>query len=73
MFYAMRSLEDGDTYEYILMPSFLSSGNSEFAPRFVVETFISISLFFTSLLIGLRLLIVTLKPGCNAESSVGAE
>jgi hypothetical protein len=55
------------------MPSFLSSGNSEFAPRFVVETFISISLFFTSLLIGLRLLIVTLKPGCNAESSVGAE
>ena len=72
MFYAMRSLEDGDTYEYILMPSFLSSGNSEFAPRFVVETFISISLFFTSLLIGLRLLIVLLKPGSNVEASVEA-
>ena len=72
MFYAMRSLEDGDTYEYILMPSFLSSGNSEFAPRFVVETFISISLFFTSLLIGLRLLIVLLNPGSNVEASVEA-
>lgn len=73
MFYAMRSLEDGDTYEYILMPSFLSSGNGEFAPRFVVEIFIAVSLFFTSLLIGLRLFIVILKPGCNVESSVGVK
>ena len=70
---AMRSLEDGDTYEYILIPGFLSSGGEEFAPRFVVETFIALSLFFTSLLIALRLLIVILKPGLNAEASVGAE
>ena len=73
MFYAMRSLEDGDTYEYILMPGFLSSSGEEFAPRFVVETFIALSLFFTSLLIALRLLIVVLKPGLNAEASVGVE
>jgi TRAP-type C4-dicarboxylate transport system permease small subunit len=68
MFYAMRSLEDGDTYEYILMPSFFSDGSSEFAPRFIIETFIALSLFFTSLLIGLRLLIVLSKPGSNAEA-----
>ena len=73
MFYAMRSLEDGDTYEYILMPEFLSADHGEFAPRFVVETFIALSLFFTSLLIGLRLLIVMFRPGTNAESSVGVE
>jgi TRAP-type C4-dicarboxylate transport system permease small subunit len=72
MFYAMRSLEDGDTYEYILMPSFISYGTSNFAPRFVVETFIALSLFFTSLLIGLRLLLVVLKPGLSAEASVQA-
>jgi hypothetical protein len=72
MFYAMRSLEDGDTYEYILMPSFISYGSSEFAPRFVVETFIALSLFFTSLLIGLRLLLVALKPGLSAEETVQA-
>jgi TRAP-type C4-dicarboxylate transport system permease small subunit len=72
MFYAMRSLEDGDTYEYILMPSFISYGFSEFAPRFVVETFIALSLFFTSLLIGLRLLLVALKPGLSAEETVQA-
>ena len=51
MFYAMRSLEDGDTYEYILMPGFLSSGGEEFAPRFVVETFIALSLFFLNLVV----------------------
>jgi len=67
MFYAMRSLEDGDTYEYILIPSFLSSGTGEFAPRFVVETFIAISLFFTSFLISLRLLILASRPGTSAE------
>jgi TRAP-type C4-dicarboxylate transport system permease small subunit len=72
MFYAMRSLEDGDTYEYILMPSFISYGTSNFAPRFVVETFIALSLFFTSLLIGLRLLLVVLKPGLSAEATVQA-
>ena len=72
-FYAMRALEDGDTYEYILMPSFLSSGKEEFAPRFVVETFIALSLYFTSLLIVIRLLIVIFKPGLNAEASVGTE
>ena len=70
MFYAMRSLEDGDTYEYILMPSFVSYGTSEFAPRFIVDTFIALSLYFTSFLIALRLLIVVLKPGFNAEDSV---
>ena len=73
MFYAMRSLEDGDTYEYILIPSFLSYGTSDVAPRFIVETFIALSLYFTSFLIVLRLLIVVLKPGLNAEDSVGAE
>ena len=67
MFYAMRSLEDGDTYEYILIPSFLSSGAGEFAPRFIVETFIAISLFFTSFLISLRLLILASRPGTSAE------
>ena len=67
MFYAMRSLEDGDTYEYILKPSFLSSGAGEFAPRFIVETFIAISLFFTSFLISLRLLILASRPGTSAE------
>ena len=73
MFYAMRSLEDGDTYEYILMPSFVSYGTNEFAPRFIVDTFIALSLYFTSFLIALRLLIVVLKPGLNAEDSVGVE
>jgi len=72
LFYAMRSLEDGDTYEYILMPSFLSDGSGEFAPRFIVETFIALSLFFTSLLIALRLLIVISKPGSNAEAGLEA-
>ena len=69
MFYAMRSLEDGDTYEYILMPAFLSSQTEINAPRFIIETFIAISLFLTSFLISLRLLIVASKPGSSAHFS----
>ncbi|MGB0635733.1 MAG: TRAP transporter small permease [Paracoccaceae bacterium] len=67
MFYANRSFEDGDTYEYILKPSFITFGDSKFAPRFIVETFIAISLFFTSFLIFLRLILVLLKPGSSPE------
>ena len=67
MFYANRSFEDGDTYEYILKPSFITFGDSKFAPRFIVETFIAISLFFTSFLIFLRLILLLSKPGSSPE------
>jgi TRAP-type C4-dicarboxylate transport system permease small subunit len=69
MFYANRSLEDGDVYEYILMPAFLSDGKSQFAPKFIIETFMGISLYFTSFLICLRLALVASKPGSSAEFS----
>jgi TRAP-type C4-dicarboxylate transport system permease small subunit len=66
---AMRSLEDGDTYEYILAPSFLARANSEFLPKVYVDTFIAISIYFTVFMIALRFLLVLLKPGSSAESS----
>ena len=67
MFYANRSFEDGDTYEYILKPSFITFGDSKFAPRFIIETFIAISLFFTSFLIFLRLILLLSRPGSSPE------
>ena len=66
---AMRSLEDGDTYEYILAPSFLARENSEFLPKVYVDTFIAISIYFTVFMIALRFLLVLLKPGSSAEST----
>ncbi|MDB4220070.1 hypothetical protein N9791_00900, partial [bacterium] len=67
MFYANRSWEDKDTYEYILVPSFLSSEENQFVPKYIVDYFIAISVFFTSLLVCLRLIIVASKPGSSAE------
>ena len=66
---AMRSLEDGDTYEYIIAPSFLARPNSEFLPKVYIDTFIAVSIYFTVFMIALRFLLVLLKPGSNAESS----
>jgi len=66
---AMRSLEDGDTYEYIIAPSFLARPNSEFLPKVYIDTFIAVSIYFTVFMIALKFLLVLLKPGSNAESS----
>jgi len=66
---AMRSLEDGDTYEYILAPSFLARPNSEFLPKVYIDTFIAVSIYFTVFMIALKFLLVLLKPGSSAESS----
>ena len=66
---AMRSLEDGDTYEYILAPAFLARENSEFLPKVYIDTFIAFSIYFTVFMIALKFLLVLLKPGTSAESS----
>ena len=66
---AMRSLEDGDTYEYIIAPAFLARPNSEFLPKVYIDTFIAVSIYFTVFMIALKFLLVLLKPGSNAESS----
>ena len=66
---AMRSLEDGDTYEYIIAPSFLARENSEFLPKVYIDTFIAVSIYFTVFMIALKFLLVLLKPGSSAESS----
>ena len=66
---AMRSLEDGDTYEYIIAPSFLARPNSEFLPKVYIDTFIAVSIYFTVFMIALKFILVLLKPGSNAESS----
>ena len=64
---AMRSLEDGDTYEYIIAPSFLARKNSEFLPKVYLDTFIAVSIYFTVFMIYLKFVLVLLKPGSNAE------
>tara|TARA_B100001113_G_scaffold205720_1_gene168685 strand:- start:47 stop:613 length:567 start_codon:yes stop_codon:yes gene_type:complete len=66
---AMRSLEDGDTYEYIISPSFLARENSEFLPKVYIDTFIAVSIYFTVFMIYLKLFLVLLKPGTSAEMS----
>ena len=66
---AMRSLEDGDTYEYIIAPSFLAKENSEFIPKVYIDTFIALSIYFTVLMIILRFILVLFRPGSNAEDS----
>ena len=58
---AMRSLEDGDTYEYIIAPSFLARPNSEFLPKVYIDTFIAVSIYFTVFMIALKFLLVLLK------------
>tara|TARA_B100000427_G_C15364809_1_gene531566 strand:- start:109 stop:690 length:582 start_codon:yes stop_codon:yes gene_type:complete len=65
---AMRSLEDGDTYEYILAPSFLAKENSEFLPKVYIDTFIAISIYFTVLMIAIKFILVLFKPGTSAEA-----
>ena len=65
---AMRSLEDGDTYEYILAPSFLARENSEFLPKVYIDTFIAISIYFTVLMIAIKFILVLFKPGTSAEA-----
>ena len=66
---AMRSLEDGDTYEYIISPSFLARENSEFLPKVYIDTFIAVSIYFTVFMIYLKFFLVLLKPGTSAEMS----
>ena len=66
---AMRSLEDGDTYEYIIAPEFLARENSEFLPKVYIDTFIAVSIYFTVFMIYLKLFLVLLKPGTSAEMS----
>ena len=66
---AMRSLEDGDTYEYIIAPEFLARENSEFLPKVYIDTFIAVSIYFTVFMIYLKLFLVFLKPGTSAEMS----
>ena len=66
---AMRSLEDGDTYEYIIAPEFLARKNSEFLPKVYIDTFIAVSIYFTVFMIYLKLFLVLLKPGTSAEMS----
>ena len=66
---AMRSLEDGDTYEYIIAPSFLAKENSEFLPKVYIDTFIALSIYFTVLMIILRFILVLFRPGTSAEDS----
>ena len=51
---AMRSLEDGDTYEYIIAPSFLARENSEFLPKVYLDTYIAVSIYFTVFMIYLK-------------------
>ena len=63
---AMRSLEDGDTYEYIIAPSFLAKENSEFLPKVYIDTFIALSIYFTVLMIILRFILVLFKNGLCA-------
>ena len=72
-FYAMRSLEDKDTYEYIFKPKFLQSEYNRHAPKFIVDTLMALSLYLVSVLAGLRLLLVIFKPGTTAETSVGVK
>ena len=64
---AMRSLEDGDTYEYIIAPSFLARENSEFLPKVYLDTYIAVSIYFTVFMIYLKFFFVLLKPGSSAE------
>lgn len=64
---AMRSLEDGDTYEYIIAPSFLAREGTKFMPKVYVDTFIAVSIYFTVFLIWLKFFLVLLKPGTSAE------
>ena len=66
---AMRSLEDGDTYEYIIAPLFLAKENSEFLPKVYIDTFIALSIYFTVLMIALRFILVLCRPGSSAEDS----
>ena len=64
--YAKRSLEDGDTYEYIMVPG-LALDHSPFLPKYLVDTFIALALFFTLGMIVLRLLILLSRPKSTAE------
>ena len=64
--YAQRSLEDGDTYEYIMIPA-LALDHSPFLPKYLIDTFIALALFFTLGMIILRLFILLSRPKSNAE------
>ena len=64
---AMRSLEDGDTYEYIIAPSLLAREGTKFMPKVYVDTFKAVSIYFTVFLIWLKFFLVLLKPGTSAE------
>jgi len=64
--YAQRSLEDGDTYEYIMIPA-LALDHSPYLPKYLVDTFIALALFFTLGMIILRLFILISRPNSSAE------
>ena len=64
---AMRSLEDGDTYEYIIAPSFLAREGTKFMPKVYVDTFIAVSIYFTVFLIWFKFFLVLIKPGTSVE------
>ena len=63
---AMRSLEDGDTYEYIIIP-LLALDHSPFLPKYLIDNFIALALFFTLGMIFLRLIILLSRPKSSAE------
>ena len=65
---AMRSLEDGDTYEYIIAPTFLAREGSQFLPKVYIDTFIAVSIYFTVAMIYLKFILLLFKPGTSAES-----
>ncbi len=64
--YANRSLEDGDTYEYIMVPG-LALDHSPFLPKYLVDTFIALSLFFTLGMIILKFFITISRPKSTSE------
>ena len=64
--YAQRSLEDGDTYEYIMIPA-LALDHSPYLPKYLIDNFIALALFFTLGMIILRLLILLSRPKSNSE------
>ena len=64
--YAQRSLEDGDTYEYIMIPA-LALDHSPYLPKYLIDNFIALALFFTLGMIILRILILLSRPKSNSE------
>ena len=64
--YAKRSFEDGDTYEYIILPGY-SFDHSPFMPKYLVDTFMAFAVFFTFAMVVLRFFVLISRPKSNSE------